>query len=65
MLDEQEHIDEKITPQWIIDGAMDILKRLNYDIEGDVHQQFLDRHNLKRKEKKETRGRPKKDLPKE
>lgn len=62
-----DKIKNEKTPEWVVDGAMEILKRLNYDINGDVHQQFLDRHNLQRKDliKKETRGRPKKNLPDE
>lgn len=62
---------EKFTEdkQWIMKGAIDLLKLLNYDVNGDVHEQFVQRiaskygEVLTYKEKKGRRGkkgRPKK-----
>jgi len=67
MLEEKEDNELK-TPEWVIEGANEILKLLNYDLDKDIHEQFIQRHNLPRKEKKTEKlpmGRPRKDLPRE
>lgn len=67
MLEEKED-NKSNTPEWVIEGANEILKLLNYDLDKDIHEQFIQRHNLPRKEKKTEKlpmGRPRKDLPRE
>lgn len=50
---------------WVKMGARNILKNLNYDLDKNIHEQFMERHKEKINSTptRKKRGRPKKNLP--
>lgn len=59
---------EKISDdkEWILEGAMNILKAMNYDTSREIHRQFIERINsqygtvleYREKKVKKKKGRP-------
>lgn len=64
MLKNKNHIREN-TPEWMIEGSREMLRRMNYDVEKNIHEQFIERFEESMNsipQNKPKRGRPKKNV---
>lgn len=64
MLKDKKNIREN-TPEWMIEGSREMLRRMNYDVDKNIHEQFIERYgeSMDAIPVKKRRGRPKKSLP--